>query len=635
MRLLSGFVLSCAAVIAAFAADPAPPRVVHAPRPERARVVVPRELPRAAGRAAPDSGGVIPNRLDGGGGAGAATVRPGGAPPLPTPVDPSRPAATDAVVPAIDVRFDAVTDGWTPPDPVMAVGRDHVVVLINTRIAFYDKAGTLVDGPYSLSTFFGIPSRFFEFDPLAIYDPHSDRFIVTVLADDSAARDSRIYVAFSQTGDATGAWNVYDIDADRDQADNWADYASIGLDRNAVYLTANMFSRTDSFRNVTLFIYDKQDGYAGTPLDNTHLIDVRTASNGSPFRLRPAFVEEVVPGDAYFLVQSGSSIGSEINVLRLTGPRFAGPTLDAFAVPLPLYFGAGSGRQPSGSGAASLGGSVWNGWYRGGRLWTAHAVGSSGDDVAWIHRIDVTATPTLEQTYELRDPGADVFFPYVVPDTEDDDFALLSAYSSPSVNVTGRYWNVAADGTVRGFENLRDAPLPNNSGRHGDYFAVGRDPRDPNRLWMIAQYMNRRSTSSGDQVVASARFEDVPAPGAPPPVPDGATVAGQPVQVTRAGGGDVTVTWDATTCPAPDNHLVWYDLAQMASYVVAAETCAVGSSGSWTGTPPGGSVGVIVVGHDPPSDTEGSHGTDSTGAERPSQATTCAAVKATAGTCVP
>ncbi len=636
MKRLLGIVPLATLVATALAAAPTPPRATHAPPPQRLRVVDPSALRAdAAGAHAVESFGTIPNILETFEPPATRSVTGRASSVAPTLVTPGTAAATDAVTPPIDVRFDAVTDGWTPPDPVMAVGRDHVVVLINTRIAIYDKNGTLVDGPYSLSSFFGIPSRFFEFDPLAIYDPHSDRFIVTALADDSSANDSRIYIAFSTTGDATGTWNTYDIDADRDQPGHWADYSSIGIDRNAVYLTANMFDRSDSFRNVTLFIYDKEDGYAGRPLDNTHLIDVRTAGNGAPFRLRPAFVGEIVPGDAFFLVQSSSNIGTTLNVFRLTGPRFSAPVLDAYGLSLPLYYGAGSGRQPSGSGVASLGGSVWNGWYRAGKLWTAHAVSSGGDNVARIHRLDVGGTPVIEQTYELRDPGADVFFPYVLPDTEDFDFALLSAYSSPSVNATGRYWNIAADGTVRGFEDLRDAPLANNSGRHGDYFAIGEDPTDPNRIWMISQYMKRSSTSGGDQVVASVRFEDVPPPGSPPPVPDGSQTGSQPVRVAKATGDEVTVTWDASTCPASDNHLVWYDLAQMASYVVAAETCGIGAGGTWTGLPPGGSVGVIVAGYDPPTDTEGSHGTDSGGTERPSQATTCAAAKATGGTCVP
>jgi hypothetical protein len=107
------------------------------------------------------------------------------------------------------------------------------------------------------------------------------------------------------------------------------------------------------------------------------------------------------------------------------------------------------------------------------------------------------------------------------------------------------------------------------------------------------------------------------------------------VLVSKAGGADLTVTWDAAACPAPGNHLVWLDLDALSSYTVVAEDCAVGSSGVWTGAPPAGSVGVLVVSDDGDS-VEGSHGLDSGGQERPSTSTQCGlSQKSTDGTCVP
>ena len=541
---------------------------------------------------------------------------------------------TDAP-PAIDRRFDGPFDGGVaPPDAVLAVGRNHAVSLINLLIATYDKTGVLKQGPFTLRSFFGIPAGWSDFDPLAVYDPYSDRYIVAVLTDNGSASDARIYIAFSQTGDATGVWNKYWIDADRAQPNIWADYGSIGLDRNAVYLTANMFNRSGGFSNVTLFIYDKEDGYAGRPLDNTHLVDVRTAGNGSPFRLRPAFIGEVVPGDAYYLAHTDSSFGSSMNLFKLTGDRFASPALAASVVSLPsTYFPTGNARQPgTGGGVATLGANLWNVYYRSGRLWTAMSIGGSSGLAAWVHRINVAAEPfTREQTYQVEAASADLYFPYVIPDVEDNDFAIFSAYSSATVYASGRYTNVSAAGTVRYTENMATGTVRNDSGRHGDYFAVGTDPKDPNRLWGIVQYQ-KNSTFSGNSIIASVRFEDVPVPSGPPPVPDGKVIAGTPVRVQRA-GGNVTVTWDATKCPPGGNHLVWYDLATIASYTIRQTTCGVGTSGAWTGPAPVGNVGVLVVSDDAVN-TEGSYGPNSLGQERPSSTTACGiTAKSTGGTC--
>jgi hypothetical protein len=112
-------------------------------------------------------------------------------------------------------------------------------------------------------------------------------------------------------------------------------------------------------------------------------------------------------------------------------------------------------------------------------------------------------------------------------------------------------------------------------------------------------------------------------------------VNGDPLLVEKAGGGDLTLTWDATSCPPPDTHLVWFDLTGISSYTVADETCATGDSGVWTGTPPSGSVGVIVVSDDGVS-VEGSHGTNAVGQERPSTSSLCGLTeKLTDGECLP
>ena len=47
------------------------------------------------------------------------------------------------VVPHVIFGFTGIFDtGWTPPDPEMAVGPDHVVLMTNGKIAFFTKTGT-------------------------------------------------------------------------------------------------------------------------------------------------------------------------------------------------------------------------------------------------------------------------------------------------------------------------------------------------------------------------------------------------------------------------------------------------------------------------------------------------------------
>jgi hypothetical protein len=619
--------------------------LLHAPEPAREQVIIPQQLPTLGAQADADAiPRLIPNQfltereLPPRGVAELEWPAPQGPITFVSPGESLADAGNDAF-PPIDVRFDAQYDGGVaPPDGVLAVGKTTLVVLINLRIAMYDKSGTLLSGPFSLSSFFNMPPNFGGgFDPLAVYDPFHDRFIVAALGDSGSAQDSRIFVAFSQTGNAAGAWNKYWIDADQGQAGNWADYASIGLDSQAVYFSANMFQRGGGYSNSTLFIYDKADGYAGTPLSNTHIIDVRTSGNASAYRLRPAFVGEVVANNEFYLAHTDSGFGDRLNLWKLTGDRFASPTLSASSVTLPgTFFPIGSARQPgAGGGVSTLGTNVWNAFYRSGALWVSQAVNGAAGLAAWIHRVRVSSTPFVrEQTYQVEQSGKDLFFPYVIPDVEDNDFAVFSAYSSTADFVGGRYWNVSATGAIRYNESIVAGTRRNDSGRHGDYFAISTDPNDPNRYWAITSHMTN-GTFAGNNRITSVRFEDVPVPGTPSPVPDGRWITGTQVRASKASAGQITVTYDASTCNTPDHHLVWFDLASVSSYTPSSVTCDVGSSGSWTGVPPAGNRAFLIVSNDNAS-TEGSHGRRSTGIERPSQTTSCGIVqKSTAGSCGP
>jgi len=106
--------------------------------------------------------------------------------------------------------------------------------------------------------------------------------------------------------------------------------------------------------------------------------------------------------------------------------------------------------------------------------------------------------------------------------------------------------------------------------------------------------------------------------GAPPPVPDGATVPGSQMTADRAANGvDIVVTWDADSCPADDYNLFFGDLAQVASVTVASAACGLGTGGTATVTPPPGDTFFLVAAENA-AGVEGGHGFDSAGQPRPS-----------------
>ena len=104
--------------------------------------------------------------------------------------------------------------GWTPPDPIIAAGPEHLVVMVNGGIAFFQKDGTM-DFQDEIEDSFGFwgdqGATGFVFDPEVIYDPHSDRFMAMAC---ERAPSSRSYylLAVSDDSNPNGDWFKYRLD---------------------------------------------------------------------------------------------------------------------------------------------------------------------------------------------------------------------------------------------------------------------------------------------------------------------------------------------------------------------------------------------------------------------------------------
>lgn len=107
-----------------------------------------------------------------------------------------------------------------------------------------------------------------------------------------------------------------------------------------------------------------------------------------------------------------------------------------------------------------------------------------------------------------------------------------------------------------------------------------------------------------------------PSSGNPPPVPDGSFGTGMTVSQFTGAVSGLHLTWDTTSCPAKNAHLLYGTLQNVASYALDGAVCGLGPLGSydWVGAP-SGDLWFVVVGDDAVS-TEGTWGTDSVGQDR-------------------
>ncbi|HEX4825425.1 MAG TPA: choice-of-anchor J domain-containing protein [Candidatus Polarisedimenticolaceae bacterium] len=97
------------------------------------------------------------------------------------------------------------------------------------------------------------------------------------------------------------------------------------------------------------------------------------------------------------------------------------------------------------------------------------------------------------------------------------------------------------------------------------------------------------------------------------PVPDGTFGAAMHATRSAPDGTRIGVTWDVATCVSTGYHILYGDLASVASSTVSGSVCGVGTSGSYTWTAvPGGSLWFVVAADDGTA-TEGSWGTATSG----------------------
>lgn len=117
--------------------------------------------------------------------------------------------------PGAQRNFDGIDETCsylTPSDMAIAVSQRYVVQVVNSCISVFNKSGVLQAGyPKSLTTFFGLPSDSFVFDPRMSFDWVSRRFVVVALRADFANSRGFLEVAASLNDDPRGGWYIYHI----------------------------------------------------------------------------------------------------------------------------------------------------------------------------------------------------------------------------------------------------------------------------------------------------------------------------------------------------------------------------------------------------------------------------------------
>jgi len=405
----------------------------------------------------------------------------------------------DRVQQGAPTGFEAISQTeWSPPDPTLAVGPNHVVVTVNSAIAFYDRNGnqtfsTDLGTPGSPGFFEGVgASSNFVFDPKCFYDHRSERFIVMAL-EQVGSTESWIDIAVSDDSDPNGIWYKYRTFSaiQIESSTYWVDYPGFGFDENAYYVTGNLFKLTgpDGGFGWQLFrIFDKAPMLVGDPVVITDM----APGNGASLQVAQMF------GSAPQCFFVNRQTASSLNVWTITDP-LGSPSLEFVEVPM-MASATGPSQDapnPGGGEISTLDGRLMNVHFRDGNLYASHAInGPPGITVARWYHIETNGwpssgnSPALVQQGEVTGTsGQHYYFPAIYSD-KFQNVGLIMARSSASefasVQVSGR---VPSDPTGTMSTPIELAIGDDGAnGRWGDYLDIAIDPNDDTTFWIIGMY---------------------------------------------------------------------------------------------------------------------------------------------------
>ncbi len=445
-----------------------------------------------------------------------------------------------------------------PPDPDLTVGRDHVIVGVNTSFQIFDKTGTSLVGPTLFDDFWGNncgtgAATMSFFDPFLDYDEKEGRYILGITAYDTAVNggdNGYACIAVSQADNAAGQWWLYSFDGNPGGgSDYFFDYPHLGVGQDALYLSANMFGA--SFVRNHVMAFDKFAMYAG---QSANSVKINVGSNN--FTLQPAKMHGYDHGGwptnanepHYFVDAQYGNNQNTLTVWQFSDPFGSASLTQAGTVNVNSYSLPVS--QPQQGNSSNLEGNddrLLDVKYWDGKLYATHTIGCNpgGGTVNCIrwYIIDIgSGSPSLADQGTFASSGVYRSFPAIAPNACGD---LMVGYTQtnnsmyPSVYVAGRE-AADASGQLKNETLLKagedpyfayDVPQYGTTYRWGDYTGMGIDP-DGVTFWYVGEYSRDQANADWATWVGSYTFPDcnvgpTPTPGPtatatntpPPPTP--------------------------------------------------------------------------------------------------------------------
>jgi hypothetical protein len=384
--------------------------------------------------------------------------------------------------------------------------------LVNGRYSVYNKANgvrmqTMTDASFWARAGVSLAKDWGVTEPRIIFDAQTQRWFALQIDDPECScatgpvLTNRFLLAVSGNANPLGSWNAFAIPSDP-TGNTFADFPTLGLDEQGVYLSAAMFDAGDNLMGFTLVSFPKAGLVASKP-SVAGATSFGVMTNAGNFLQPNVCVDGSVSGavlatdglgwDYFFnqpvtntalvdlTVQNADQPGAAVLVgpSRIAVPGFTAP----LAPSQPDY------TQNLDAGDARFSALVHG---VGGLLYAAQAVQLGPHSGVRWYRIKA-ADYSVVETGTISDPELDLFYPSIAASTNG---TIVIAFNGSSIsNYVSSY--AVAGNTVNGVTTFGSLVLlasgtasyqnidSTGMSRWGDYSATSVDPADPTRFWTI------------------------------------------------------------------------------------------------------------------------------------------------------
>ena len=494
---------------------------------------------------------------------------------------------TEAAVPVSGVKFPGLSmNGWYPADPDIAVGPSHIVEVVNSSVAIFDKLGVNTFTQTFATMFAGLAETGNLFDPKVIYDRYNNRFVLVVIEKQTSPKISKLLVAVSDDADPNGVWHRYRFESAVTVATEecWLDYPGFGYNQDGYVFSGNLFTFVgNQWRSASTIVVPSAALLAGSPASAT------TFTDNQIYTIQYSKMQGGVSSQVYGIGSFNNST-FKMTVVRgiTTTPTVTTRLIGVGAWVDPPSTAASTNGQTMDGGDGRLYSALWNG----GKLVTSHAVNVNGRvGVRW-YEIDTNGwptsgtNPTLAQSGDIAEAGKDFTYGTILRNTAGSIGVVFSHHSTTntaSMMVAGRILTDAL-GTIGTPLTLATSLGANYTfGRWGDYLGIDSDPTADGIFWAVG--MTVGSDNQWRTHIQSFVLEAVATVLSvtlnPTTINDGATSTGT-VTLTRAapaGGRILNLSSDTAGITVPATVTV---AAGTLSSTFTVQTIAVSSSTSAT-----------------------------------------------------